>query len=141
MHMVIEMVENAGPWLHGLAPAVRSGCRSRTQGPPFLPFLYVDRFAPRDNEIRVHLLNVSCFLGITEDLNGASERLVKKSSAFPFPVADVLVPPAHDNLSPAPEHLAALLEPPHAEDHAAQVRRVVEYSPPGHDAARVQGDL
>ena len=51
------------------------------------------------------------------------------------------MPPAHDNLSPAPEQLAALLEPPHTEDHAAQVRRVVEYSPPGHDAARVQGDL
>ena len=51
------------------------------------------------------------------------------------------MPPAHDDLSPAPDYLAALLEPPNAEDHAAQVRRVVEYLPPGHDAARVQGDL
>ena len=37
MHMVIEMVENAGPWLHGLAPADKSGrdADHAPKGPPF----------------------------------------------------------------------------------------------------------
>ena len=63
------------------------------------------------------------------------------SSALPLPVADVLVPPSHDDLPLAPDQLAPLLEPPHAEDRPAQVRRVVEDFPPGHDATRINCDL